>query len=384
MNSDVWVLEHLANSMFKEPSGDACDEYNLYENDISMLADLGLNSYRFSLNWARIEPAEGEFSRAELEHYRRVLQACHQHGLTPLVTFVHVTAPRWFANDGGWENPASIDRFARFCERSCQHLGDLMGWAATFNEPNLINLLSWIRLPNGPRITDLMAESQSQAQQQLKAEKFSSFLGGNANKMIHNLLQAHEKGKAAIKSAYPKLPVGLTLAMEDDQPSGENSRVEEKRKEAYGPWLALARKDDFIGVQTYTRQLIGSADADLPPANGSELTQSGYEFYPEALEHTIRYASQETGVPVIVTENGIATDDDTRRVEYIRRAVEGVKRCLADKIDVRGYLYWSLLDNYEWVSGYTQKFGLVAVDRATQRRTIKPSATYLGKLANSY
>ncbi|MGI9075185.1 MAG: hypothetical protein ACR2JB_28570 [Bryobacteraceae bacterium] len=122
------------------------------------------------------------------------------------------------------------------------------------------------------------------------------------------MLPAHEKGKAAIKSTYPKLPVGFTLAMEDDQPSGENSRFEEKRKDAYGPWLVLARKDDFIGVQTYTRQLIGSADADLPPATGSELTQSGYEFYPEALEHTIRYASKEAGVPVVVTESGIATE----------------------------------------------------------------------------
>jgi beta-glucosidase len=175
----------------------------------------------------------------------------------------------------------------------------------------------------------------------------------------------------------------LTLAMEDDQPAGEQSRFSEKRKEVYGPWLELARRDDFIGVQTYTRQRIGSGDANIPPPKDAELTQSGYEFYPEALEHTIRYASQQTGVPVIVTENGIAADNDARRIEYIRHAVDGVKRCLADKIDVRGYLYWSLLDNFEWVSGYGQQFGLVAVDRSTQRRTIRPSAVYLGKLAAS-
>ncbi len=140
---------------------------------------------------------------------------------------------------------------------------------------------------------------------------------------------------------------------------------------------------DFIGVQTYTRQRVGNLHANLPPPKDAELTQSGFEFYPEALEHAIRYVIQQTGVPVIVTENGVATDDDTRRVEYVQRAVEGVKRCLADKIDVRGYLYWSLLDNFEWVSGYSQKFGLVAVDRVTQRRTIKPSATLVGKLASS-
>ncbi|MGI9075186.1 MAG: family 1 glycosylhydrolase [Bryobacteraceae bacterium] len=124
-----------------------------------MLADLGFNAYPFSLNRARIEPADGQFSRLELEHYRRVLQACHHHGVTPAVTFVHVTSPRWFAYDGGWENPASIHRFARFCERCSQHLGDLIGWAATFNEPNLMSLLSWVRLPNSQRLTELMAES---------------------------------------------------------------------------------------------------------------------------------------------------------------------------------------------------------------------------------
>jgi beta-glucosidase len=346
-----------------------------------MLADLGFNAYRFSLTWARIEPTKGEFSRAELKHYRRVLEACHRHRIIPLVTFLHVTAPQWFAYEGGWQSPESIERFALYCEQSAQYLGDLIGWAATFNEPNLLKLLSWIRLPSGQRLTDVMTESQAQVRQQLKAEKFSTFLGGSPDTMQQNMLRAHEKGKAAIKSAYPKLPVGLTLAMEDDQPAGEGSRFEKKRKEVYGPWLELARQDDFLGVQTYTRQRIGNADANLPPPKDAELTQSGYEFYPEALEHTIRYASQQTGVPVIVTENGIATDNDARRLEYIQRAVQGVKRCLADKIDVRGYLYWSLLDNFEWVSGYSQQFGLVAVDRTTQRRTIKPSATYLGKFA---
>ncbi len=383
MNSDIWLLEHLPHSMFKESSGDACDEYHLYGADIAMLADLGLNAYRFSINWARIEPAEGEFSRAELDHYRRMLEACHHHGVLPMVTYLHVATPQWFAYGGGWENPASVDQFTRFCERSTEHLGDLIGYAATFNEPNLPQLLSWVQLPNGQRLTDAMAQAQAQARQQLKAEKFSTLLGGNVHAVQQNLLRAHEKGKAAIKSASPKLPVGVTLAMEDDQSSGDGSRLEQKRSEVYVPWLELARKDDFLGVQTYTRQRVGNSDTNLPPPKDAELTQSHYEFYPEALEHTIRYASKQTGVPIIVTENGVATEDDTRRAEYIRRAVQGVSRCLADKIDVRGYFYWSLLDNFEWVSGYGQKFGLVAVDRTTQRRTIKQSAAYLGKLATS-
>ena len=120
---------------------------------------------------------------------------------------------------------------------------------------------------------------------------------------------------------------------------------------------------------------------DLPPPENAELTQSGYEFYPEALEHTIRYASRMTGVPVLVTENGVAAENDERRIEYIKRAIAGVQRCREDRVDVRGYFYWSLLDNFEWVSGYGPKFGLVSVNRETQARTIKPSAAMYGALA---
>jgi beta-glucosidase len=167
--------------------------------------------------------------------------------------------------------------------------------------------------------------------------------------------------------------------MEDDQPPASDSHVDQKRAEVYGPWLNLAKKDDYIGVQTYSRSRV--AAKNLPPPDGAKLTQMGYEFYPESLEHTIRYASRETGVPVIVTENGVGTEDDKDRIGYINRALQGVKRCLADGVDVRGYIHWSLLDNFEWVFGYVPKFGLIAVDRETQKRTPKPSAMLLGSIA---
>ena len=133
VNSDNWLLERAPNTMYKEPSGDACDHYHLYEQDINHLADLGFNAYRFSIEWARIEPEKGFFSRAELEHYRRMLEACHKRGLTPLVTYSHFTLPRWFAYQGAWENPESVDLFARYCDKATAHLGDLIAYAATFN-----------------------------------------------------------------------------------------------------------------------------------------------------------------------------------------------------------------------------------------------------------
>jgi beta-glucosidase len=349
-----------------------------------MLADLGFNAYRFSIEWARIEPEKGYFSQAELEHYRRMLEMCHRRGLTPLVTYSHFTVPRWFAFQGAWENPESSDLFARYCDKSTAHLGDLIAFAATFNEPDIPLLFKWIILPGMPPESDLattMAAQKAGLRQQLNAPQFSSFLIGDTQKTVENIVSAHTKAKSAIKSRRSGLPVGLTLAMEDDQPSGPNSRAAEKQAEVYGPWLKLAKQDDFIGVQTYTPSRIGSKT--LPAPEGAELTQLGYEFYPEALEHTVRYASKETGVPVIVTENGVSTENDARRVEYIQRALAGLKHCVDDGVDVRGYIHWSLLDNFEWIFGYVPKFGLVAVDRETQKRTIKPSATMLGQIAKS-
>ena len=260
VNSDNWLLEYLPDSMYKEPSGDACDHYHLYEQDINMLADLGFNAYRFSIEWARIEPEKGYFSRAELEHYRRMLEACHRRGLTTLVTYSHFTLPRWFAYQGAWENAESADLFARYCEKATSHLGDLMDYAATFNEPDIPYLFHWITLPGTPpgsSLAEIMAGQKSGLRQQLNAPLFSSFLIGDAQKSRENMMAAHTKGKSAIKSVRSSLPVGLTVAMEDDQPVGADSRFAEKQAEVYGPWLKLAKQDDYIGVQTYTRQRIG-------------------------------------------------------------------------------------------------------------------------------
>ena len=381
-NSDLWTLEHLPESMFKEPSGDACDQYHLYAQDISMLADLGFNSYRFSIEWARIEPEEGFFSNAELDHYRRMLEACHEHNLTPLVTYYHFSLPRWFAMKGGWENPMAADIYARYCEKATKHLGDLIGYASTMNEPDVPQLLNWFNLPGTPTdmsIGEMMRAGLAKVRQQLNAPEFASFFLGDGKKTRDNLLAAHAKGKNAMKAVRPAMPVGFNLAMSDDQAAPEDSHLEEKRAEVYGPWLEAARHCDYMGVQTYSRSIVGKKD--LPAAKGAELTQMGMEFYPQCVEHVVRYASKETKVPIIVTENGIATEDDTVRVKYLQQALAGLKRAVDDGVDVRGYIAWSLLDNFEWTMGFTPKFGLVAVDVKTQKRTIKPSAAVLGNIA---
>jgi beta-glucosidase len=384
VNSDFWLFEHLPETVFAEPSGDACDHYHRYREDIALLAELGFNMYRFSLEWARIEPEEGEFSHAMLEHYRRMLAACHEHGMTPMVTFHHFTSPRWLMASGGWEGENTPDRFARYCERTVQSLGDLIGAACTINEGNIAPLLT-----RAGAISPLEQIRQARwwmaAAQRLGTppDRLAPFFFVDSERVVDTVLKAHRRAAEAIKARSDRIPVGLTLAIPDIQAGeGGEAYATRMRHEILDVFLETLGGDDFVGVQTYSRTQFGP-NGPLAPEKGMELTQMGYEFWPQALEATIRYAAATSGLPVIVTENGIGTADDTRRLEYIQRALQGVAHCLKEGLNVRGYTYWSAMDNYEWLHGYRPTFGLIAVDRKTQRRTVKPSGHWLGAVARA-
>ncbi len=378
INSDLWVLEHIEPTLFVEPSLDACDHLRLYPEDIKLLAQLGFNTYRFSIEWARVEPERGHFSTAAMEHYRRVLVACHENGITPMVTLYHFSSPRWFAAMGGWERPESLELFVRYAARVARHLGDLVQFATTFNEPNLPMQLRWLPITEVPIVkVKRMAKVAARA---IGADKFGCFFLGNGDVLRDRMIAAHHRALEAMKSGPGNYQVGVSVSLQDEQPAGADSRRNQKCAEVYDPWLYAADKSDFLGVQAYTRCRVGKR-SDLSPEPGAEITQMGYEFWPEALEACIRYANERVKVPIYITENGVATDDDERRVEYVRRALGGVLNCITVGIDVRGYIHWSLLDNFEWIMGYRPRFGLVAVDRATQTRSVKPSAHYLGEIA---
>jgi len=362
-NNDWWAWEHTPGSPCTEASGDACDHYHRYPEDLELLAGLGFGAYRFSIEWSRIEPEQGLWSVAALDHYRRVCERCHSLGLTPMVTFHHFTTPRWVAHLGGWSEPDTAERFASFCARAADRLGDLIGSAATFNEPNVVALMGYQAglFPPGRRDPQMRRE------------------------VTDVQLDAHRKAAAALRAAPGSFPVGLTLSMTDFQAmDGGEERVARYRRSGEDPWLEVAREDDYLGVQTYTRMRV-APPGPLGNEQGVPTTQMGYEDYPPALEACLRRAASVVGpsVPLIVTENGIGTDDDGRRAAFVHEALSGVLACLADGIDVRGYVYWTLMDNFEWAFGYEPKFGLVAVDRATQERTPKPSARWLGSVARA-
>jgi beta-glucosidase len=386
--NDIWLMEHTPGTVFVESSGDAVDHYHRYADDIALLAGLGFNMYRFSLEWSRIEPEEGEFNLSELEHYRRMLIACHEHGITPMLTYHHFSSPRWLMRHGGWSGEKTPELFARFCERSARRLGDLTGAACTLNEINIATLFSVLNMfrpehagaeRDAQRTPAWMAAAARSLN--VSPQQFAPFMFAAGPKAIEIVQKAHRRGVEAIKSGPGTYPVGVTLALMDIQsgPGGEEvaARVRYDVNESY---LEAARGDDFVGVQTYSRFRFGPQGM-LPPE--MEVTQMGYEFFPEALEATIRQAARVAGVPVIVTENGVAGDDDARRVEFIQRAVKSVANCLKDGVDVRGYTYWSAFDNFEWMQGYQMKFGLIGVDRQTQARLVKPSAQWLGSIAKS-
>lgn len=384
VNSDVWVLEHVPGSAYVEPSGDACDHYHRYRQDIALLAELGFNSYRFSIEWARVEPEPGVFSLAVLEHYRDMLRACHEHGIIPIVTFHHFSSPRWLMTRGGWEDNETPDRFARYCEQVTKHLGDLIGVGCTINEANIAALLQKFGFMPPPEV--LMRERWWLAAARaldVHPEALSPFIYATSQKAIQTIMKSHHAAVNAIKAAGGKFPVGITLALQDIHSVVEDDRfARQMNREINDVYLEDLKGDDYVGVQIYSRALCDDRQF-VRPALDAELTQMGYEFWPEALESSIRNAIKVSGLPVIITENGIGIGDDSRRIEYVRRALNGVINCLNDGLDVRGYTYWSAFDNYEWSLGYRPTFGLIAVDRTTQERTVKPSARWLGSIARA-
>lgn len=362
-NNDWWQLEHVAADFGVQFSGDALDSYHRYEEDMTLLADAGCNAYRFSLEWSRIEPSPGKFSRAELAHYRRMIDTAHRLGLTPVVSLHHFTHPIWFGDNGAWLADDAGDIFARYVEQACSILEDVQ-WVCTINEPNIV------------------AVNHGQQRRIAEGEEYQ-FVGALPDPEIGEALIAAHRLVAPLVRQATGAKVGWTVANQAfvPAPGGESKHAEIQRiwEDMY---LEPARDDDFVGVQSYTSQLV-TVDGVVPHPEHPDNTLMGWAYRPDALGIALRHTRDVVGdVPIVVTENGIATSDDTRRVEYTAEALRHMHDAIADGVDVRGYLHWSLLDNFEW-GRWEPTFGLVAVDRATFARHPKPSLAWLGEVARA-
>lgn len=354
--SDFWQAEHDGSWGLEDRSGDACDSYHRWEEDLDLVQELGLNSYRFSLEWARIMPTPEHPSRAELAHYRRIITACLARDITPVVTLHHFTNPVWLRHEGGWKSTRAVRHFARYVSEVLPIL-DGVAWVCTINEPNMLSL---------------MTARHNQHQENSR----KGHLPRPDPQVTQALIDAHHAAQDLL-SDLPGVKTGWTVANQNVQDHGAGpARTAEISRIIDDTYLDVAKEDDFVGVQAYSRLRVGS-EGIAWPNDQDRRTMIGWEFYPQALEDAIRHTATRVGdgTAILVTENGIATEDDDERIEYTEQALLGLQRALCDGIDVRGYLHWSLLDNFEWGS-WRPKFGLVSVDRDTFQRTIKPSARW--------
>lgn len=405
-NSDCWAMEQMEHTAYLEPSLDAVDHYNRYEEDIRWMAEAGLNAYRFSLEWARIEPEEMVFDEKEIEHYRSVIRCCKKYGIEPIVTLHHFSSPVWLITKGGWEAESVVEDFAKYVRYVMERLGGELQYVCTINEANIGLQIAGIaerykkmmmaqmgaaggtdgedgNVQMGMNLQKMLEGQKAQAAENKKVfgvEKVENFTSMRTREGDRLIMKAHQAARKVIKELCPQVKVGLTLSLHDIQvaETGGEGFAQKEWEDEFLHYLPYIQEDDFLGVQNYTRSRFGKEGRMGNPEN-AELTQMDYEFYPEALEHVIRKVAKEFHQELIVTENGIAVADDNRRIAFLEQALEGVQNCIADGIKVKGYCYWSLLDNFEWQKGYSMTFGLIAVDRSSQKRIPKESFYYLGK-----
>ena len=399
-NSDFWYMEHMVHTSFTEKSLEAADHYNRYKEDIKMLADAGMNAYRFSIEWARIEPNEGEFDESQVDHYRDVIRCCHSYGVEPVITLMHFSSPKWLISKGGWEADTTPEDFARYAAYVMERIGSEVKYVCTINEVNMGVLVAGFaklrekqlkklgqsddksgQIQMGINMDQMLANKRAAAAENMEVfgvESPQCFNYPRTEQGDRLVMKAHVLAREAIRRVCPDVKIGMSLSLHDIQcvPGGEKN-AEDAWTQEFSHYLPAMDGDDFIGVQNYCRARYDS-DGSMPAPDGAELTQMKFEFYPDSVGPVIRRVAESFKGEIIVTENGVAVSDDTRRVEFIRSALSGVRECIDDGLPVKGYFYWSLMDNFEWQKGYSMTFGLAAVDRTTQMRTPKPSLNYLG------
>ncbi|OGZ59363.1 MAG: hypothetical protein A3F94_02345 [Candidatus Spechtbacteria bacterium RIFCSPLOWO2_12_FULL_38_22] len=370
-NNDWWRAEQIGEVPYK--SEEACDSYNRYQEDFDLAKKMHNNAHRFSIEWSRIEPREGNFNQNEIEHYRKVIHALKERGMEPFVTLHHFTNPIWFADIGGWANKKAPFYFARYAEYVVKNLGEEVKYWITINEPNVyVGMLAlgygpWTHWPDQSR------------------KNFFRFM-----RLAKNMTKAHKKAYKKIKKLQPNSFVGLNHGNVFVGRANNNLVT-------YFVWFLVnwfknklflnkvARYLDFVGFSYYTRVIITPSFSnpetwvrwehkdDRPVADG------GWEIYPQGIYFVTKQAMRYKK-PIFIFENGIADADDDQRSMFIKNHLRWLHKAISEGADVRGYFYWSLLDNFEWAEGFKQKFGLVEVNFNTFERKARPSSIFYAQI----
>lgn len=336
-------------------SGTACDHYHRFREDFDIAQSLGHTAHRFSIEWSRIEPEKGIFNEKEIAHYREVIEALHERGIEPFVTLNHWTLPLWLSREGGWRARHAPEYFEQYVGKIVESYihHDVRYWI-TLNEPEIYAINGYLRGVWPPAKRNLL-----------------TYLW-----VLEQLIKAHTRAYTIIKKAMPNAEVGIAKNNVYFEAVGRNPVNTILQFIADQWWnrqfLEYTKKHlDFIGLNYYFHNRIEKWYGKNENKIVSDL---GWEIYPDGLYHVLKNLHRHYKKPIYITENGIADRRDVHRAEFIKEHVNAMKRAMSEGVDVRGYLHWSLLDNFEWDKGFAGRFGLVAVDYRTMERTVRPSA----------
>lgn len=373
----------------------ACDHYHRSAEDIALMADLGVTAYRFSIAWPRVQPlGAGDWNEKGFDFYDRLLDGLLERGIAPYLTLYHWDLPQALQEGGGWLNRSTVDRFAEYAVEVARRFGSRAASIATHNEPWVVAILgheAGIFAPglnsrkSAMQVAHHLLLSHGVALQALRAQGCAAPLG-----ITLNQAPIHPATESPADLARARLDDGLTIRWYMDAllrgryPQDVLAFLgEDAPQVAHGDMETIRQPLDFIGINYYTRNLSGTGAPRDPVASGREVTDMGWEVFPGGLsELLLRLKADYDLPPLYITENGAAYPDrlvdgrvaDADRISYLHRHIAALADALEGGVDVRGYFVWSLIDNFEWADGYTRRFGLVYVDYATQRRTLKDSA----------
>ncbi len=333
-------------------SGQATDHYHHYQEDFTIAQSLGMNAQRISIEWSRIEPTKGQFDEKELAHYRDVITDLQSKGMEPFVTLWHYTIPVWFRDQGGWLAPTAEDDFTQYVKKVVSAYPEVTYWI-TMNEPGIYTTNAYLLGIRPPQEKNPWHYFQA----------------------LHKLVRTHQASYTAIKTLNPKAQVGIAQDMFAFTSS--NFWPDRVAKRLATWWRnnyflnQIQAQQDFIGVNYYLSVPLGLGGMIRDPE--IQASDLGWGLHPEGIYQALM-SIKSYHKPIYITENGLADAKDNQRAEYIKQVLTSVHQALADGVDVRGYFYWSLLDNFEWEKGFWPRFGLVAIDYTTEKRTIRPSA----------
>jgi beta-glucosidase len=342
-------------------SGKGIDHYNRYEEDFDILEKLSFNSFRFGIEWSRIEPKEGAFNLDEIKHYHEYIDSLNQRGITPVLNLWHWTMPTWFTDKGGFENKENIPLFEAYVRKVVEEYGDKLTYIITLNEPNVYSSFGYVSAEWPPQ-----------------HKNYKLFY-----KVYSNLVRAHKQAYDIIKTAYPAIQVGVAAQLGNIQAKRPHNVIDgmvtKVMRYGWNWWFLnrIRKHQDFVGINYYFTDYYRGFSKDEPhvPVNDLGWYMEPEGLYPLLLRTWVRYKK-----PIIITENGVADRNDTYRRWWLEQTVIAMQRALSEGVDLKGYMHWSLLDNFEWAYGWWPRFGLVAVDRAhDMERRPRPSALWFAE-----